>query len=132
MNSIFKKHQALFLVQLAISAVVLFFLHRYLLNSLVPDPIFIIPLVSVYVFHVIAVFVVFTIINFRFSNGRTHIFNTFIALMILKMIFVVVFLLPLFFSTEADKVVDVINFFIPYFIFLAFEVYSVNGLLTQK
>ena len=48
------------------------------------------------------------------------------------MILVIVFLIPLFLSNETEKIGDTINFFIPYFIFLAFEVYSINQFLTAK
>lgn len=132
MNAIFKRHQTLFMVQLVIVTAILFLFHSYLLNSFQPDYIFVIPLWNIYVFHVIAVFLVFSIINFRFCNGKTQVFNTFIFLMVSKMVFVIIFLLPLFFSTDTNKVAEATNFFVPYFIFLAFEVYSVNRLLTAK
>ena len=128
----FKKRQLLFMVQLLIGGALLYLLHSYLLNALQPDNKFVIPLWNTYLFHFISVLIVYSIINFRFSNGKTQVFNPFILLMILKMFLVVVFLLPLFVSEAPNKVSDAINFFIPYFIFLGFEVYSINQFLAAK
>jgi hypothetical protein len=128
----FKKRQLLFMVQLLIGGALLYLLHAYLLNALQPDNEFVIPLWNTYLFHFISVLIVYSIINFRFSNGKTQVFNPFILLMILKMFLVVVFLLPLFVSEAPNKVSDAINFFIPYFIFLGFEVYSINQFLAAK
>ncbi|WP_164033622.1 hypothetical protein [Spongiivirga citrea] len=132
MNESFKKRQLLFMLQLVIGAAIIYLLHIYLLSSLMPEREFIIPLWNVYMFHTISVLIVYSIINFRFSNGKTEVFNPFILLMILKMILVIVFLLPLFLSDAPNKVGDAVNFFIPYFVFLAFEVYSINQFLTAE
>jgi len=128
----FKKRQLLFMVQLLIGASLLYLLHTYLLNALQPDNKFVIPLWNTYLFHFISVLIVYSIINFRFSSGKVEVFNPFILLMILKMFLVVIFLLPLFLSEVPNKVNDAVNFFIPYFIFLAFEVYSINQFLAAK
>ncbi|MDT0620532.1 hypothetical protein [Croceitalea vernalis] len=131
MDNSFKGRQLFFMLQLALGALIMYFFHSYLVSSLLPDKEFVIPLWNVYVFHFIAVLIVYSIINFRFSNGRKQVFNPFILLMVLKMILVVIFLLPLFLSDAPNKVSDAVNFFIPYFIFLAFEVYSINRFLTS-
>lgn len=132
MDGSFKKRQLFFMVQLVIGAALLYLLHIYLLNALMPDRELIIPLWNMYMFHCISVLIVYSIINFRFSNGKTQVFNPFILLMLVKMILVVVFLLPLFLSEATNKVNDAVNFFIPYFVFLAFEVYSINQFLTAE
>ncbi len=132
MDQSFRKRQLLFMVQLLVGAAILYLLHAYLLKSLLPTKEFIIPLWNTYMFHAISVLVVYSIINFRFTNGKTQVFNPFILLMVLKMFLVVIFLLPLFLSNAPDKIGDAVNFFIPYFIFLAFEVYSINQFLSRK
>jgi len=120
------------MLQLVIGAAILYLLHVYLLNSLASELEFVIPLWTTYVFHAIAVLVVYSIINFRFSNGKKEVFNAFILLMLLKMVFMIVFLLPLFLSDAQNKIPDAINFFIPYFIFLAFEVYGIHQFLAAE
>jgi hypothetical protein len=48
-----------------------------------------------------------------------------------KMVLAILFLLPLLLSSLDDKIPDVFNFFIPYFIFLIFEIYSITSLLKE-
>ncbi len=132
MGEFFKKRQILFMVQLFVGAAILYMLHAYLSNALFPNKEYVIPLWNIYMFHTISVLIVYSIINFRFSNGKTQVFNSFVLLMILKMVLVVVFLLPLILSNAPNKIGDASNFFIPYFIFLAFEVYSINQFLAPK
>lgn len=132
MNAAFKKRQVATVGQLLLVSIVLYLLHSYLINALASDKEFVIPVWNMYFFHFISVLIVYSIINFRFSNGKTQVFNPFILLMVLKMVFVVVFLLPLFLSDQTEKVGDAINFFIPYFIFLAFEVYRINQFLMAE
>lgn len=127
----FRKRQRAFILQLAVLSAVLFLLHSYLLSSLAPDSIFVIPIWQVYLFHVITVLLVYGIINYRYTMGKTQLFNAFIVLMVLKMVLVVVFLLPLFLSEVGHKIGDAVNFFIPYFIFLAFEVFSITSFLQS-
>ena len=132
MNADFKKRQVLVIVQLLIGSVVLYLLHNYLLGALHINVEFVIPLWNIYMFHFISVLIVYSIVNFRFSNGKKQVFNPFILLMVLKMFFVVIFLFPLFLSDKPDKVGDAVNFFIPYFVFLVFEVYSINQFLSAE
>jgi len=51
---------------------------------------------------------------------------------LLKMILAIVFLLPVFLSETENKQPDVFNFFIPYFLYLFFEVYSLTTFLQKK
>lgn len=51
---------------------------------------------------------------------------------LLKMILVIVFLLPLLMIEVKDKKPDVFNFFIAYFLFLIFEVYSIAKFLQNN
>lgn len=132
MNEAFLKRQGLFLIKLLGLGGILLLLHTHLVDSISTVDGFIIPLWKIYLFHTITVLAVYSIINFRFSNGQTSVFNSFILLMVAKMFLVILFLLPLFLSKSTDKVFEAINFFIPYFIFLAFEVYSINTFLAQK
>lgn len=132
MSDLFTKRITLFCVQLLVLTGCLFLLHTHLLSSFVAEISLVLPLWKIYVFHGITVFIVFFIINYRYSIGNTTVFNAFILLMIAKMIFVIIFLLPLFFSNSSHKIIEATNFFIPYFLFLAFEVYSINKFLTNK
>ncbi len=132
MNQEFKKRESIFILQLLIGALCLYALHTYLLGHLAKDISYFFSLYEPYLFHIASVFIIYTIINYRYSNGKKEVFNTFIALMMIKMVLAVVFLLPLILAEIDNKIPDVLNFFLPYFLFLAFEVYSVNNFLKAE
>ena len=71
-------------------------------------------------------------ILYKYTQGKTEVFNYFMIGTMIKMILALVFLLPVFLSDIETKRPDVFNFFIPYFIFLAFEVFIITRLLNQK
>ena len=132
MNSLFKKRESNFLIQLVALSVLLFGIHTYLNFHFVKDVVLFFPLWHIYVFHIVTVVIIYTLINYRDSVGKTEVFNTFILGMLLKMILAIVFLLPWILSKPDQKGYDLANFFIPYFIFLGFEVYSVTRILQKS
>jgi hypothetical protein len=132
MNQEFLKREGLFLIQLVTVSLCLFGMHYYLLSHFAAKFLFAIPLWNTYLFHFVTVLLIYSIINFRFSNGKKEVFNAFILLMMLKMIMAILFLLPVILSDMANKLPDVLNFFLPYFLFLALEVYSVTNFLKEE
>ncbi|WP_445954882.1 hypothetical protein [Yeosuana sp.] len=132
MNNLFKKRQATFLIQLVIISLLLFAVHGYLLHYFAGHVRFFFPLWQVYAFHFIVTLLVYSFVNYKFSKGKTEIFNTFMILTLLKMVLAIVFLLPLIVSDVEEKQPDVFNFFIPYFLYLFFEVYSLTAFLQKK
>lgn len=128
MNTIFRKRQGSFLLKLLFFAIVLFAIHSYLVHYFVTGAFFF-PLWQVYVFHILITFAIYAVINYRHSEGKTQVFNLFMGSTLLKMIIAILFLLPLLLSDFENKKPDVFNFFIPYFCFLAFEVYFISSLL---
>ena len=117
---------------LAALSVVLIGIHYYIFHYFASSIELMLPIWSVYVFHVGIVLVIFSIINYRYSIGKTDVFNSFMVLTFLKMVLAIVFLLPVILSSFENKVPDVLNFFILYFIYLALEVWTVTQLLKQK
>lgn len=131
MNDIFKKRESNFLIQLISLSALLFGIHYYLSFHFTKEVVLFFPLWHIYLFHVITVIIIYTLINYRESIGKTEVFNAFMLGMLLKMILTIVFLLPWILSKPEQKGFDLANFFIPYFIFLAFEVYSVVKILQK-
>ncbi len=127
----FKKRQTVFLVQLIGLSAILFGLHAYLLHHFAGDINFFFPVWQIYVFHCIVTLIIYSSINYRFSNGKKDIFNLFMLLTFLKMVLAIVFLLPLLLSDFQNKQPDVFNFFIPYFLYLFFEVYALTKFLQK-
>tara|TARA_B100000963_G_C22302968_1_gene526514 strand:- start:100 stop:495 length:396 start_codon:yes stop_codon:yes gene_type:complete len=127
----FKKRQLLFLLQLAGLTLALFiihaYLHHYFSNS---TPFF--PIWKIYIFHFFVTTTLYTVVNYRHSFVQKSIFSLFMGITLLKMIFSIVFLLPLFLSDFESKKIDIVNFFAPYFLFLFFEILSLTRLLQNQ
>ncbi|OUS01671.1 hypothetical protein A9Q86_07840 [Flavobacteriales bacterium 33_180_T64] len=132
MNDLFKKREISFLIQFIALSGLLFATHSYLNYHFAKGVDLFFPLWHIYLFHVVTVIIIYTLINYRDAIGKTEVFNTFIFGMLLKMILTMVFLLPWILSKPEQKGNDLANFFIPYFLFLTFEVYSVVKILQKK
>lgn len=132
MNGLFKKHQTEFSVQLIALSLVFFSLHSYLCHHFASEILFFFPLWQIYVFHIVSILTLFTLINCRVSTGKGELFSLFVLGMVLKMALTLVFLLPWFLSKPQQQGFDLANFFIPYFFFLTFEVHSVTKLYQKK
>ena len=117
MNSLFKTRQVNFLLQITILTLVLWGIHSYLLSYFGSELKLFFPIWQIYVFHFAITMLLYTIINYRYSNGKTEIFNLFMGSTFMKMILAIVFLLPLLLSDFDKKQPDVFNFFIPYFLY---------------
>ncbi len=128
----FKKRQISFLLQLIGVSVVLFAIHSYLLYHFTQEIQFFFPVWQVYAFHVFITLILYTVINYRFSSGKKDIFNLFMIMTFLKMALSILFLLPLLLSDFESKQPDVFNFFIPYFLYLFFEVFALTRFLQKS
>ncbi len=89
--------------------------------------------VANYAFHIFATLFIYTIllyINLNFSDKTGF---AFMGLSLLKMFAAVLFLLPALLDKEVSNFVQVIAFFIPYFIFLIFEtIFAVKLINNNK
>ena len=128
----FRKRQTSFLLQLFGVTAIIFGVHAYLLSHFAKDIDFFFPLWHIYLFHALVTTVLYSSINYRYSNGKKDIFNLFMVLTFLKMILAIVFLLPLLLSDVENKQPDVFNFFIPYFLYLFFEVFALTRFLQKQ
>ena len=132
MNKLFKKRELDFLLKLSVVCILLFVIHSYLNYHFAKDILLFFPLWHIYLFHIVTVLLIYTSINYRDSIGKTEVFNAFMLGMLLKMVLVLVFLLPWLSSKPEQQGYDLTNFFAPYFILLAFEVYSITEFLQKK
>jgi heme/copper-type cytochrome/quinol oxidase subunit 2 len=132
MNELFKKRQVGFLIQLIVLSLVLFGSHSYLNYHFASDILLFFPLWHIYVFHMVTVLAIYTLINYRDSNGKTDVFNVFMLGMLLKMVLTLIFLLPWLLSKPQQQGFDLANFFVTYFAFLTFEVYYVTKFLQKQ
>lgn len=132
MNKAFKTRQLNFLFQIFILSAVLFGIHSYILSYFGTDLKLFFPIWHIYVFHLGVTTLFYTIINYRFSKGQSDIFILFMACTLSKMLLSILFLLPLILSDFEKKQPDIFNFFIPYFIYLSFEVYAITKFLQKS
>ena len=132
MNPSFSKSMQSFLLQFIIVAGLSFGVHSYLWSYFGVETEIVIPIWQIYAFLSLVVIFIYTWIAHQYSQGKTEIFNYFMGGTLLKMILALLFLLPVFFSDLESKRPDVFNFFAPYFVFLAFEVFIITKLMNQK
>lgn len=131
MNSNFKKRQVDYLFKIILFGIILFGLHSYISYYFIKTLTFF-SIWQIYVFLSLITFLIFLVINYKYSNGTKEIFNLFLVSTMLKMFIAIIFLIPLILSNVENKIIDVINFFIPYFFFLFFEVITINALLKKN
>lgn len=132
MSSTFLSRQISFTIQCVLFAVSVFSIHSYLLYYFATKTIFFFPIWHIYLFNFLLTALLYTIINYKYSKDKTTVFNVFMISTLLKMVLVIVFLLPLLMGEVKDKKPDVFNFFIAYFLFLIFEVYSITKFLNNN
>jgi len=128
----FKKRQISFLLQLISVSVLLFAVHSYLIYHFAKEITLFFPIWQIYTFHLIITLALYTIINYRVSSGKKDVFNLFMVMTLFKMVLAILFLLPLILSDFENKQPDVFNFFIPYFMYLFFEVFTITKFLQKS
>ena len=104
----------------------LFSAHYYIYASFLADKVIYFPLWSVYAFNAGLVLLFYLIIIFQVARGNTKTYNLFLILTVSKMALAVLFLSPLFADKSENAILDTVNFFIPYFLFLGFEIFQLN------
>jgi len=124
------KETSSFLLTLIGFTIFLFLIHFYIIYQFFEGQLYF-PIWTIYVFNVVLVCAVYFILNYKYKQKSKSILNFFLGLTMLKMILAIVFLLPLFFGKSDHSQLEVINFFIPYFLFLAFEIFSLNKFLQR-
>ncbi len=120
-----------FAVNLLLFAALLFGVHFYIISQFFDGNLYF-PIFTIYIFNAVLVFGVFLILNYKATQGSDKMYQLFLGLTVLKMILAIVFLLPLFFGKSEHSQLEVINFFIPYFLFLIFEIFSLNKFLQKR
>jgi hypothetical protein len=121
----FLKSQFLVVAQTVLLTAVLFFIHDTIFEAILPKVSLILSLYKIYLFHFIVTTIVIIVVNHKNLQKGSNVFNVFMLFTLVKMLLALVFLLPIFLSDLKTRNYDVVNFFIPYFIYLAFEVFVI-------
>ena len=128
MNKVFKKRQLSFLLKLGLFTLLIAGTHIYLYQYLFSGLHLFFSLWAIYAFHFIMVLLIYTVINYKYSNGETMVFNLFMGGTFDKNDFSqFCFCFPMLLC-RIWKVNDQMSSIFLYhiFIFLAFEVYSIT------
>ena len=121
----FLKSQFLVVAQTVLLTTVLFFIHDTIFEVTLPKVSLLLSLYKIYLFHFIVTTTVIIVVNHKNLQKGSNVFNVFMLFTLVKMLLALVFLLPIFLSDLKTRNYDVVNFFIPYFIYLAFEVFVI-------
>lgn len=132
MNNSFLKRQAIFVMVALFLSFLLFAIHWYVTYHFFESVELTLPLWSIYTFHFITVLIVYTLSNYKASKNKSQVFTFFMGATLVKMVLAIVFLLPVLLQKVPNATTDVLNFFIPYFLFLAFEIVSVVRFLKSE
>ena len=89
------------------------------------------PIYTIYLFLFLSVLVLFYYLVKAYVQKPDTIFTTFAVGSLLKSAGVVLFFIPLFFKETSNINHTVFNFFIPYFLFVFFEIYLVMSLSKE-
>lgn len=120
-----------FISVLFVYTLVLFTIH-YLIIQQFSSVIFFYQLWQIYLFLAITTLGVFSIVNFVHKNFSDKSGFAFTGLTLFKMAASIIFFIPLMQSEIVDKVPDIFNFFIPYFLYLILEVIFSVRLINSK
>ncbi|MGB5820137.1 MAG: hypothetical protein WBG90_11695 [Saonia sp.] len=124
------KEIGVFIIKLFGFSLLLFAVHYYVLLQFFSGQLYF-PIWTIYCFNALLVLGVYLVLSFYAKKGRQNMFKLFLILTLVKMALVIVFLLPLFLKKSGHTQVEVFNFFIPYFLFLAFETIGLNKFLQK-
>lgn len=128
-----KQNQFISLLGLLLAvAVVLELIQAFIVDNLSDTYTFFYPVWKIYVFHFMITFSIFSLLYFVGKIMPQYIGYTFMGFILLKMVVAIVFLLPLIKMEEVSKIPDFSSFFIPYFIFLFFEIFLTMKILKES
>lgn len=116
-------------ITLLVFTVLLLGVHIYISHLFFSKNVLYLPIWVIYVFHFFLVAFVFFTIRLK---QNTNSFTLFLVLTIVKMVLSIVFLLPIIMGKSEEKVLEIMNFFIPYFFYLTFEIYYINNYLKKQ
>jgi len=119
-----------FSIKLSAVAAILLLTHWYILDQLYSEPLYF-PLWKIYLFNVALVLFMYALLYYYAGRKPDSALKLFMLLSILKMGFVIIFLLPLFLGKVDNTQVEVVNFFTPYFVLLILEILALNKFLQK-
>ena len=118
-------------IYIALTAI-FYFVQNFIIESLKDSYTFYYSVLNIYIFHFIITLVILAVIYLVSKKAPNYIGFTFLGFILFKMVAAVIFLIPLIKMEGVSKIPDFISFFIPYFLFLSYEIYVTLKLLKQS
>jgi hypothetical protein len=112
--------------------IVLFVTQYFVMQSLSEKLVFFYSVWSIYIFNILATFLVYLFLIFVNKNFPTYTGFAFLGASFFRMMLAIIFLIPLIKAHVKDPIIDLGAFFIPYFLFLLFETYSTVRLINKS
>lgn len=112
-------------------SILLFAIQYLLLNFLFETDLFY-PVWAIFLFHIFSTLINFSILLWVHDNFQDKTGFAFMGLGLVKMLAAVIFLLPLLLSGISSVFLNILAFFIPYFLFLGFETFYAVKLINTK
>ena len=112
-------------------SVALFVAQYFAMQSLSEKLVFFYSAWSIYLFNIIATFLVYLFLIFVHKNAPQYTGFAFLVASFFRMMAAIVFLIPLIKAHVKDPIFDLSTFFIPYFLFLLFETYFTIRLINK-
>ncbi len=110
---------------------VLFGIHKYMQYHFFKEVALFHPIYAIYLFLMVSLLILFYFIIQKHEQNPEKIFVIYLVGSFLKSGGVILFFLPLFFKEINYLNLTVFNFFIPYFLFLFYEIYLITKLSKE-
>ena len=118
------------ITRILLVTIVLLAIHQYLIFQFFEGQL-IIPVWLIHVFNAVLVLFMYLILLRQVRSGQKRILYLFFGLTLLKMLLILVFLSPLVIKDAEFMRLEIINFFIPYFLYLALEISCIYKFLVK-
>lgn len=120
-----------FAIKLIAFTLILFILHFMVNQNFIQADLYY-SLPVIYLFHFLATLMVYIFLVVVYKNYKDFTGYAFMGGSLFKMLAAVVFLLPMMLNNSDDAFVNLLSFFIPYFLFLFFETFYAVKLINSK
>ncbi len=105
---------------------------HYLVISNIENANFYYSLPAIYLFHIVATLIIYLGLILVHHKAREYTGYTFMGAGLLKMLAAVLFLLPMILAKTEKPFLDILSFFIPYFLYLIFETLYAVRLINRQ
>lgn len=113
-------------------SIVLFVIQYLVINFLLTDIVFYYSIWTIYSFHILATSAIYIALVLIHKNFKDNTGFAFMGGSLLKMLAAVLFLLPMLLNNQEFRLINLLSFFIPYFLYLIFETIYAVRLINSK